>query len=423
MTNQPQNSQAQTNSAKTPPKQQAKTAEKDKPRNTATGQEVAQRPIDQFKHQLSVALNGGIKSLLAPGISPEKFMSMVVSTIVRNPDLLNCERGSLLQAVADTAEMGLSLNPNMKEADILPVSVSGKMIAQMRPRAIGLMKLAKQSGDISKIWAHVVYENDEFYYQLGLNKDLQHKPPMDEEARGAMLQQAYCCWETKDGARDFEPIGPRRIARARDASQGYKAFKAGKIKSTPWTTDEEEMIRKTAVIAATKFMQKATASEKFMKAVAMATDADFEVQHAASTPFTEGNQTIIPPRPSRDQVRRQRDQAAAAAREMDRQYSATMGGPVGDDPPPHDDDGVVTDENGKADSPKNGQAPKKPADYKAMADKIMGTIFKAPTIEAINATVQDYSEDLNIMQAEAPDLYAKIKAALDGKREALGRRG
>lgn len=409
--------------------QQTKTKDKpaeDQPKQEPVGDgkskgQVAKRPIDQFEQQVSQAM---IKMALPPNVSERDFISMVVSAVRRNPELLNCDRSSLLQAVADTAEMGLSLNPNMKEADILPVNKGQGKIAQMRPRAIGLMKLAKQSGEIADIYAHVVHENDHFWYQLGLDKKLEHKPPMDEEDRGAMLQQAYCCWETKDGVKAFELIGPKRINRARAASQGYQAFKSGKIKSTPWTTDEEEMIRKTAVIAATKYMQKATASEMFAKAVAMASDADFESEKAQPTEYTEGNQTIIPPRPTRqtaEQKKRAKDESEKAEREMDQDYRRTMGGHVDDGPPPHDGEtGEVIDQDPKPEPEKKGKkAEPKPADYTATHKDIMRKIVAATSINTINAIVETYAEDLNAMQAEAPELYKEIQEGIVGKRAAF----
>ena len=50
------------------------------------------------------------------------------------------------------------------------------------------MKLAKQGGDIVKITAHEVHENDHFDYEYGLNEHLEHKPleirrPRRDDAR------------------------------------------------------------------------------------------------------------------------------------------------------------------------------------------------------------------------------------------------
>lgn len=399
------------------------------------GQLTIKEKADNFRTQLDRALPQ-ITPLLPPGVPANAFKSMVVSTVLRNPKLLDCERGSLLQAVSDAAEMGLSLNPNMKEADILPVYKGpNKQVAQLRPRAIGLMKLAMETKVVTKVWSHVVYENDDFHYQLGLHKDLHHQPLMNDEERGAMLQQAYCCWETVDGVRDFEIIGARRIARAREASQSYKAYKEDNRKSSPWVTDEEEMIRKTAVIAASKYMPKTTASERFQKAVALATDADFEpVGHQPE--IVEGNQAILPPKKERPPrpTRKQREAAEQAEREMDARYRETMGGgPMGEDPPLHEDGGVVIEhdpnpkqDEGKAQARgKKADKPKeepKPADYKALAAEIMKLIVKATGIPTIDAIVERYAEDLNAMQVEDPTNYKLIKDGLDGKRKAFSQK-
>lgn len=408
-------------------------ATQDPPAEKEQGTQVTVRPIDKFKTQL-VTVRPTVAPMLPPHVTWEKFTGMVVSAVMRNPALLDCDRSSLLQAVADTADMGLSLNPNMKEADILPVNKGQGKIAQMRPRAIGLMKLALQSDVVTKIWAHVVYENDDFWYALGLNKDLRHQPLMDDSQRGAMLQQAYCCWETKDGVRDFELIGPKRIARAREASQGFQAFKSNKIKSTPWSTDEEEMIRKTAVIAASKYMPKSSDSDKFQKAVAMATDVDFTPvdPHETQTALPPKEK---PPRPTRQQTRKQKDDAEKAQREMDAQYRQTMGGHMGDKPPMADEHGVVIDndpqdktgkpepDKGKAKPTQQKKAETKAPDYTALHAEITSLLVKATGMATINAISERYGEEINAMQVEAPDLYQTIQEGLAGKRQAFSKKG
>ena len=79
------------------------------------------RPIDVFKAQLDKALPM-ILPLLPAHITGDKFKSMVVTTVAFNPKLQGCTMPSLLRSVAELAELGLSSNPTMKEADILPAS-------------------------------------------------------------------------------------------------------------------------------------------------------------------------------------------------------------------------------------------------------------------------------------------------------------
>lgn len=221
------------------------------------------KPIDVFKAKLVLAAPT-LQKMIPAHVKYDRFQAQLVTAVAYNPKLLECDENSLLRAAAECVSVGLSLSPTMKEADILPVWSPNGTAAQFRPRYMGLMKLARQSGEIASIYAHEVYENDEFVYEYGLDKKLIHKPASGD--RGKIIA-GYCVWQTKDGVKEFEVVDAKRIARAKDASEGYKAFKAGKIKSTPWETDEGEMVRKTAVHAAAKYFPRSTESEMFLRAL------------------------------------------------------------------------------------------------------------------------------------------------------------
>lgn len=283
-------------------------------------QEVREpRAIDIFKAQFEKAA-ATIIPLLPAHITEERFKSMVITTIAYNPKLQKCSPTSLLRAVADLAELGLSTNPNLKEADILPVWSKDGDVAQARPRYTGLMKLARQGGDIIDIYAHTVYEKDEFTYEYGLDKKLIHKPASGDRGE---LTFAYCVWKTRDGEKGFEVIDKKRIERAKNSSEGYKAFKAGKIKSTPWVDHEEEMWRKTAVRGASKYMPQATENEAFRKALALSDDAAFDEELPKLVPVEP--QAIAPPRPVRaPSPAAVAEEARQGNHDMDRSFRDTM---------------------------------------------------------------------------------------------------
>lgn len=210
---------------------------------------AAAKPIDRFKAELELR-----KAMLAPMLPQrvpfDRFVSGVCTAVAFNPKLMDADRASLFRAAATAAELGLSLNPAMGECDILPVwnNKLGKNEAQCRPRVKGMMKLARNSGEIAKIYAHVAYENDKFEWELGLNKRLVHVPRRDQ--RGEMAY-AYCVWKTTDGEEDFEVMSRQEIYKIRGRSSSKN--KNGEV-TGPWITDEEEMWRKTVVKRATKYM-------------------------------------------------------------------------------------------------------------------------------------------------------------------------
>lgn len=259
----------------------------------ATQQGGQQRQVvlsaEQFKNEISLAA-GDIMKMLPAHVEFDKFQGMVINTVVNNPKLLECSQQSLIKSVIDSADVGLSINPTMREADILPVWSPRGMVAQFRPRAIGYMKLARQSGEITHISAHEVYEHDHFDYEYGLNENLVHKP-LKTGDRGA-ITHGYCVWTLKDGTKGFEVIDRIRIDKSRAASEGWKyAIKEGKTNSV-WHLHEGEMVRKTAVRAASKYFPMSNESEAFLRAMRMedSIDGEYTVAKEVEVPLQIGSE-------------------------------------------------------------------------------------------------------------------------------------
>ena len=215
------------------------------------------KPMDRFKQELAMR-ESHLRSLLPQAMTVDKFQGIVVAAVADNMDLLDCDRGSLLKACLSAAELGLSLNKNMGEADILKVwdGRLKKNVAQFRPRYKGLMKLAMQSGEVLKIESRLVHENDLFEVVEGLDSSIVHKHGLSN--RGAMVG-AYCVWKLKNGETQFEVMNKEQILAIRDRSSAKT--KDGNIVG-PWKTDEAEMWRKTVVRRASKYMPLSTEAQR-----------------------------------------------------------------------------------------------------------------------------------------------------------------
>jgi recombination protein RecT len=213
--------------------------------------------MDRFKQELAMR-ESHLRSLLPQAMTVDKFQGIVVAAVADNMDLLDCDRGSLLKACLSAAELGLSLNKNMGEADILKVwdGRLKKNVAQFRPRYKGLMKLAMQSGEVLKIESRLVHENDLFEVVEGLDSSIVHKHGLSN--RGAMVG-AYCVWKLKNGETQFEVMSKEQILAIRDRSSSKT--KDGTIVG-PWKTDEAEMWRKTVVRRASKYMPLSTEAQR-----------------------------------------------------------------------------------------------------------------------------------------------------------------
>jgi recombination protein RecT len=222
---------------------------------------VPAKPIDRFKQELAMR-EGHLRSLLPQAMTVDKFQAIVVAAVADNMDLLDCDRGSLLKACLSAAELGLSLNKSMGEADILKV-YDGRMkrnVAQFRPRYKGLMKLALQAGEVLKIESRLVYEKDVFEVEEGIEPRIVHKHGLSD--RGEMIG-AYCVWKLKNGETQFEIMSKEEILSIRNRSSSKT--KEGVIVG-PWKTDEAEMWRKTVVRRASKYMPLSTEAQRAVMA-------------------------------------------------------------------------------------------------------------------------------------------------------------
>jgi recombination protein RecT len=191
-----------------------------------TIKELLQGP--QFKKELSAVLTKTMR--------PERFTRVVLTTMMRVPDLALCSRESFFLALLNCASYGLE--PDGRRAHLIPFknrknnTVECQLIIDYK----GLAELVRRSGEVSYIHADVVYEKDEWSYEYGTGAHLKHKP--HPEDRGAKKVAFYSYVRLKDGSEDFVVMNPVEVEKIRKRS---KSPDAG-----PWVTDYDEMGKKTA---------------------------------------------------------------------------------------------------------------------------------------------------------------------------------
>ncbi len=197
--------------------------------------------LDKFKDRIKDALPGTI--------TPERMIQVATQLISRNPNIQKCTTPSIIGAIFQSATLGLDLTPALGQAAIVPF-YNGKTKqteAQFQIMYRGLIQLARRSGEIKSLSAHVVYENDKFEYELGLEPKLVHVPTL-EENRGE-LKYTYAVWQFKDGGHYFDVMNRKEVYEVRERSA---AVKGGR--QTPWDTDEAEMWKKTVVKRSSKYV-------------------------------------------------------------------------------------------------------------------------------------------------------------------------
>lgn len=173
------------------------------------------------------------KMALPKQIPSEKFIRVAQTAIRQNPNLANpekVERTSLYAAFHDAAAKGLL--PDGREGVIVPFK--GK--ARFMPMIAGLMKLAKNSGEIKSTGAEVVHEKDT--YEHWIDETGEHfKFVKSRGDRGEMVL-TFAFAMTKDGGLYFEEIDTEEMKAIESMSRADDSPWKGKFKT--------EMMKKSA---------------------------------------------------------------------------------------------------------------------------------------------------------------------------------
>lgn len=204
-------------------------------------------------------------------IRPELFKRNLLNVVMINWELMKCEAGLLFREVSKAAGLGLFLDPALGEAYIVMAYnyKTKQQEPQLRIGYRGLTKLARQSGSVSLVYAHEVRANDHIVCRLGTEKQLVHEPKLFTE-RGDIIGY-YAVITYNDQAFDFEPMSVAEIHGIRDRSDAWKAYSEKKIKSTPWSTDESEMAKKTVI---RRLMKRAPQSPELVEALRIEDSAE-----------------------------------------------------------------------------------------------------------------------------------------------------
>lgn len=202
------------------------------------------------------AMEGEIKKALPSVITPERFTRMVLSAISVNPKLGSCTPQSFLGAMMSAAQLGLEPNTPLGQAYILPYQNKGTLEAQFQLGYKGLIDLAYRSGEVEVIQSHIVYENDEFECNYGLEPTLKHTPASKD--RGEPIK-VYAMFKTKSGGFGFEVMSMDDVRR-----HAEKYSKAYNSSFSPWKTSFEEMAKKTVLKRVLKY---APLKSDFVRAV------------------------------------------------------------------------------------------------------------------------------------------------------------
>lgn len=203
-----------------------------------------------------------IGTLLADsGVEPRLFLETCRRALMRDPELINTDPASFIQAALNCAADGLI--PDGRKAAI----VRYKSSAQYVPMYQGLLDVAYRSGNFKSIEAHVVYQGDEFDYEMGDNPFIHHKRSL--ESSDTVIIGAYAIAKTTNGGVFREVMGKADLVKVRAVSRATKG------PNVDWPG---EMARKAPVRRLWKFLPKTQAMDR----IALHDDATYDQTAIAS---------------------------------------------------------------------------------------------------------------------------------------------
>ncbi len=220
-----------------------------------TGDLVAAAPkpktrAEQFKQELDKRFND-MKFALPRGVDPQRFYRVIYAAVTRPPargdSVLDCTLTSVFLCLIQCAQLGLEPNSPAQQAHLIPRRIGGhdkQPTCTLQIDYRGLVKLARNSGEIKSVAARVVYQKDKFRYRYGLDEQLVHVPSDDDDP--GPVKAAYAVWHFKDGGHHFDVMSKRALDRIKNR------FTINA--SSPWHTDEEEMQKKTVLRRSTKMV-------------------------------------------------------------------------------------------------------------------------------------------------------------------------
>lgn len=180
----------------------------------------------------------------------QRESQFAIQALQANDFLANVARqnvASIQNAVVNLAAVGITLNPAMKHAYLVPRKVNKVMAVCLDISYMGLMHIAQESGSIRWGQAVIVRANDDFKLTgLGSLPHHEYKPFGD---RGEIVG-VFCTVKTSDGDYLTECMSIDDVYNIRARSESYKKGHG------PWISDPEEMIKKTVVKKAYKYWPK-----------------------------------------------------------------------------------------------------------------------------------------------------------------------
>lgn len=218
-----------------------------------------------------------MRQVIPHHITADKLARTMFIAMNKNPALWQCTQSSIAESIMQSSVLGLELSGVLGESYLVPYSVKLKIKgpgnsikevwasqATLVPGFRGLLKLSRQSGELSRVEAECVYEKDHFRYIKGTTPIIEFEPLLTSD-RGKLMG-AYALAELTNGKLQVEYMCVADIEKVRQMSKAKDGM--------PWTNSFPEMARKTVFRRLFKWIP--SSSEKLNQAIELS-DREYDL--------------------------------------------------------------------------------------------------------------------------------------------------
>lgn len=175
-----------------------------------------------------------------------------IQALQKNESLAKCSAYTVQNAVVNVAAIGLTLNPALGYAYLVPEKGECNLKVSFK----GLLKIATDSGSIKWVKAEIVKTNDKFTYRGACALPEHEMNPFGD--RGQTIG-VYCVAKTFDGDFLVDVMSAEEIAKIRKAAkQDYV-----------WSAWPDEMAKKAIIKRASKQWPKTDRDDRLDRAIAV----------------------------------------------------------------------------------------------------------------------------------------------------------
>lgn len=197
-----------------------------------------------------------------------------IQSLQKNEALAKCSPYTVQNAVVNVAAIGLTLNPALGYAYLVPESGECNLKVSFK----GLIKIATDSGSILWVKAEIVKEEDTFEY-MGICTPPNHKMnPFKDRGKTVGV---YCVAKTHQGDFLVDHMAMDEIIKIKSAA---------KTKNV-WNTWEDEMIKKAMIKRASKQWPKTDRDDRLDRAIAVVNEYEGSVEINDEKDITNYNES------------------------------------------------------------------------------------------------------------------------------------